>query len=227
MKLRFSDLTIQTEKAWLNATLAHAPDVRGLVLVVQTSLGSARDSRESHAAKILQRARYATLVVDLINRFEDSRDPDIRFNIPLQATRITQLFDWIGHQPPLQALPLGMLAAGNAGGAAIRACSQAECKVRALVCRGGRPDLAGSAPLRAMRHPTRFVVGRDDPNRSALEHAFQYLGCVRDWVDLPGAGELFLEPGALDDATSHAVEWMDRHLTPLPQPSRISESEGP
>lgn len=218
VKLRKTSISLPAEHVWLDGLLAHAPDVRGLVVILQTSVGQHRDSREAYLAGQLQQAGFATLILDLITRYEDSRDPDIRYNVPLLARRIEAAAEWIEHQPPLEGLAVGLLAATTGSGAIIRAAAKAPERFHALVCRAGRPDLAGAGPLRTLILPLRLLVGDLDTGQAMLRQAFDLVGGPKDWAVVDGAGELFIEPGALEAAGRLAGEWFQRHLPPPARP---------
>ena len=148
MKLRHSPLSIAAGPIWLEAMQAHSPDAPGLILIAQSAVGHHRDSREAHFVQRLQKAGYATLLFALLTRYEENRAPDTRYNAPLLGTRIGAVFEWLRHQPPLAELPVGLVASGTGSAAAVRAVAKEPEMVGALVCRGGRPSLAGIAPLR-------------------------------------------------------------------------------
>lgn len=212
MKLRTTPISIPAGPAWLDGVLAHAPDVRGLALILLP--GALRESRDAHLAAVLQGAGFATLSLHLLTRYEESRDPDARYNVPLLATRVEAAGEWISHQPLLERLAVGLVATGTASGAAIRVAARAPERFPTLVCRAGRPDLAGAGPLRALRVPVRFIVGEQDPGRDIVTQAYGHLTAPHDWQTVKGAGELFQEPGTLDTASRLAAEWLERTLPP-------------
>ena len=88
--------------------------------------------------------------------------------------------------------------------------------VGALVCRGGRPGLAGIGPLRQVSCPTRVIAGEHDEALTALHQAYDLLECAKDWYSVPGTDDFFREPGALDDAADGAIDWFRRHLRARP-----------
>lgn len=216
MKLRHTPLSIAAGPVWLEALLAHSPDTAGLILIAQNSVGNHRNSREAHFATRLQNAGYATLIFDLLTRHEDARDPDVRYNTPLLGQRISALFEWLRHQPPLVPLPIGLVASSTGCAAAIRAIAREPVMVSALVCRGGRPGLAGMTPLRQIACPTRMIVGEKDDGLAHVRQAYDLLTCQKDWWVVPGTDDLFREPGALDIAATQAADWFHRHLIPFP-----------
>lgn len=226
MKLRHSALSIAAGPVWLEALLAHSPDAAGLVLVAQNAVGNHRDSREAHFARRLQEAGFATLLFDLLTHYEESRDPDTRYNTPLLGQRIRAIFEWLRHQPPLITLPIGLVASGTGCAGAIRALAHETEPVSALVCRGGRPGLAGITPLRQVPCPTRQIVGERDDGLPNIRQAYDLMTCIKDWRDVAGTDDYFREPGALDDAATLATEWFHHHLIPRPVPPAESGTEG-
>src|SRR5439155_2874509 len=96
--------------------------------------------------------------------------------------------------------------------AALVAAAERPDAVRAVVSRGGRPDLAGDA-LERVRCPTLLVVGERDEvvidlNRQALEK----ISTPRELEIVPGATHLFPEPGALERVAGLARDWFARYL---------------
>lgn len=212
MKLRHSALSIAAGPVWLDALLAHSPDAAGLILIAQNAVGNHRDSREAYFARRLQEAGFATLLFDLLNHYEESRDPDTRFNTPLLGQRIRAVFEWLRHQPPLTQLPIGLVASGTGCGAAVRAIAHEPDALGALVCRGGRPGLAGISPLRQVPCPTRQIVGERDEGLPNIRQAYDLMTCPKDWRSVAGTDDYFREPGALDTAATLSAEWFRKHL---------------
>lgn len=181
MKLRHTLVSIPSAGAWLDGRLSHAPDVRGLVIVVFASARSQIHPPESRLANALQRAGFATLAMDLITHYEQERDPDACFNIPQMTRRLLAVVDWIDHQPALQPLPVGLIGAATGSAVAIRAAWKSPDSFGSIVCVGGRPDLAGAAPLRGLRVPIRFLIKHDDPDQSIAAQAYALITAERDW----------------------------------------------
>jgi putative phosphoribosyl transferase len=155
------------------------------------------------------------LLVDLLSPEEeavDLRTAQLRFNIGLLAERLVAVTDWLVQQPGTRALRIGYFGASTGAAAALVAATERPKIVRAVVSRGGRPDLAGSA-LPHVEAPTLLIAGGNDPlvielNREALAQ----LHCERQIVIVPGATHLFEEPGAMDEVARLAREWFERYL---------------
>ncbi len=166
--------------------------------------GSGRYStRNRHVAEVLNQGGIATVLVDLLTAKEEAVDLEtakLRFDIGLLAGRVTAISDWIGRQPGLSDLALGYFGASTGAAAALVAATERPKIVRAIVSRGGRPDLAGES-LRHVVAPTLFIVGSRDPvvldlNYSAISELPQ--GTKYRLEIVRGASHLFEEPGTLD-----------------------------
>jgi putative phosphoribosyl transferase len=153
---------------------------------------------------------------DLLTRSEEFADRlhgQHRFDIGLLAGRLTGVSDWIALQPELRDLHLGYFGASTGAAAALVAAAERPDRVRAVVSRGGRPDLAGDA-LPRVRAPTLLVVGGRDPDVLELNRqALARLGSVEKQLTIvPGAGHLFEEPGKLAEVALLAGNWFAQHL---------------
>jgi dienelactone hydrolase len=217
MKLRHTELSIPAGPVWLGGHLAHAPDTRALIVLLQTSAGNHRDSREAYVAQLLQQAGFATFLLDLLTPHEDARDPDARYNTPLLAARLEAALTWLDHQPPLQGLARGVLASGTGSGAAVRAASRTQDGFQALFCRAGRLDLAGAGPLANVGMPVYVAVGRKDPGRDMVRRAYELIRTEKQWQEIGDVDDLFDQPGALETATRLAASWFD-HTLPAARP---------
>jgi putative phosphoribosyl transferase len=187
----------------------------GLVVFAHGS-GSSRFSRRNRAvAKVLEQARFGTVLLDLLTRDEEARDErtaEHRFDIPLLGTRVVGAVDWVQARPDLRALPLALFGASTGSAAALIAAAERPERIRAVVSRGGRPDLAEDA-LRRVEAPTLLIVGGDDEPVIAMNRdAMSRMRATVALEIIPGATHLFEEPGALDQVARHAVEWCRRHL---------------
>ena len=165
---------------------------------------------------MLNEARLATLLIDLLTPEEEEIDvftAELRFNIGLLAQRLVTATEWLTQYADTRRLPIGYFGASTGAAAALTAVAQRPDHVGAVVSRGGRPDLAGTA-LPRVRAPTLLIVGGNDLQVIELnEEALRLLRCEKDLVIVPGASHLFEEPGALDEVTGLARWWFLRHLT--------------
>ncbi|HZA05600.1 MAG TPA: alpha/beta family hydrolase [Propionibacteriaceae bacterium] len=192
------------------------PDrVRGVVLFAHGSGSSRHSPRNRQVATALQRAGYATLLMDLLTADEEARDQQTRehrFDIGLLAGRLTAAVDWLAARADTAELPLALFGASTGAAAALVTAADRADRVRLVISRGGRPDLAGPA-LGAVRAPTLLVVGGADEEVLRLNReAAAQISAPVDLRVVPGATHLFAEPGALEDVIDLAVAAMDRHL---------------
>lgn len=210
------EVSIPCGAATLAGDLAVPAQATGLVLFAHGS-GSGRHSpRNRQVAATLQQAGLATLLFDLLTLDEervDARTREHRFDIALLAQRLACAAAWVEGQPELADLPLGFFGASTGSAAALIVAAQLGPKARAVVSRGGRPDLAGPVALASILCPTLLIVGGQDPEVIRLnEAALQHLRCTRQLEIVPGATHLFEEPGALDAVAQLAARWFRAHL---------------
>ncbi|QCU78023.1 alpha/beta hydrolase [Citricoccus sp. SGAir0253] len=182
------------------------------VVVFAHGSGSGRHSpRNRLVASVLQEAGLGTLLLDLLTPRE-AEDRRAVFDIPLLARRLAAAEEWIRRQPASRSSPVGYFGASTGAGAALWAAAEPGARVRAVVSRGGRPDLAGPR-LGAVQAPTLLIVGGADHrvlelNREALVH----LRCETRLEVVEGATHLFEEAGTLERAAGLARDWFLQHL---------------
>jgi len=192
------------------------PDGANQLVVFAHGSGSSRRSpRNRHVAGQLQQGGLGTLLFDLLTAREevlDQRTGHLRFDIELLARRLVEVTDWLREQETTRDMTLGYFGASTGAAAALIAASERADVVRAVVSRGGRPDLAFGA-LPSVRAATLLIVGgRDYPVIEMNEEAFRQLTCEKRMEIVPGATHLFEEPGTLDQVAQLARDWFGAHL---------------
>lgn len=191
----------------------------GLVIFAHGSGSSRFSSRNRAVAASLQEAGFGTLLLDLLTTAEAAVDDvtrKYRFDIDLLGRRVVAAADWAHGRTALAKLPIAFFGASTGAAAALIAAAERPSVTRAVVSRGGRPDLAGAA-LPRVKAPTLLIVGGDDEpvidlNREAME---QMKAPVRLEI-VPGATHLFEEPGKLEEVSRLAADWFHRYLRPYP-----------
>jgi pimeloyl-ACP methyl ester carboxylesterase len=209
-------ITVDTGIVSLEGNLEVPAAAEGIVLFAHGSGSSRHSPRNRFVAGQLRRAGVGTLLVDLLTEVEEREDADtghLRFDIELLALRLVGAVDWLGREPRTAGLPVGLFGASTGGGAALLAAVERHERVRAVVSRGGRPDLAGDA-LPEVRCPTLLIVGGHDEVVIDLnEKALRQLGApIKELRIVPGATHLFEEPGALEEVARLAADWFVRYL---------------
>ena len=184
---------------------------KGLVIFAHGSGSSRHSVRNKQVAAMLQNHGIATLLIDLLSEVEETNHANV-FDIPLLAERLCVATEWAGNHPLTAQLTVGYFGASTGGGAALMAAAQLPSKARAVVSRGGRPDLAGEA-LQEVEAPTLLIVGGEDHEVLALNRVAQtqLKGSSRLAI-IPGATHLFEEPGTLDQVALLAAQWFDQYL---------------
>jgi putative phosphoribosyl transferase len=218
--IREQQIAVPAGRVILPGTLGLPSHPRGIVIFAHGS-GSGRFSPRNNAvAQSLQRAGLATLLIDLLTESE-SLDRRNVFDIVLLARRLVAATTWSRGNSITRSLPVGYFGASTGGGAAIVAATLTD-DVRAVVSRGGRPDLAGEA-LSRIQAPTLLIVGgNDEPVIELNKEAMARMGAKTELVVIPGATHLFEEPGALEHVAELAKDWFLTYLpvsTPTPHGS--------
>ncbi|MET7397961.1 hydrolase [Dactylosporangium sp. NPDC005572] len=195
----------------LAGDLSVPAEARGLVLFAHGSGSSRHSPRNRSVAAALRRRGLGTLLADLLTP-EEERQGGVTFDIARLADRLTAITDLAGSRPETAGLPLGLFGASTGAAAALFTAAARPGAVRAVVSRGGRPDLAAAA-LPDVTAPTLLLVGGLDLQVLDLnEQARAALGCRTELRTVAGAGHLFEEAGALDVVAALAGDWFAAHL---------------
>lgn len=192
---------------------------RGIVVFSNPSGSSRYSPRNRFVASVLNQAGLGTLLFDLLTGDEEF-DRATVFDVELLARRLRAATGWLRTQPEVEHVRIGYLGASTGAGAALRAAAEPNADIAALVSLGGRPELAGPS-LSAVRAPTLLIIGgHDDPALDLNRQAQGSLECENRLAVVPGATQLFEEPGALEAVAALARDWFVGHLAPAPQPAQ-------
>lgn len=206
----------------LEGDLALSEGASGLVIFAHGSGSSRHSPRNRYVAQTLHKYGLSTLLFDLLTPAEERIDAlqgHLRFNIRLLSERLIQAVDWATSETSTRPLAIGLFGASTGAAAALVAAAERPDIVKAVVSRGGRPDMAGSA-LPRVKAPSLLIVGGYDDQVIVLnQEALDRLRGEKEMVIVPGATHLFEEPGALAEVARLAGEWFQRHLGPLAQES--------
>ena len=214
------EIEITLDSVTLMGTLIMVPGAPGLVLFVHGSGSGRFSSRNRRVARDLQAAGLSTLLFDLLLAEEEQVDQftcKLRFDIGLLTRRVVGVTTWLAQNPDTRGLAVGYFGASTGAAAALEAAAHFAGRpdlVKAVVSRGGRPDLAMEA-LAMVVAPTLLIVGGDDSSVIEMnQRAFTRLAAVKQLEIVPGATHLFEEPGTLAEVSRLATEWFRRYLQP-------------
>ena len=183
----------------------------GIVLFAHGSGSSRHSPRNRFVAETLNQAGLGTLLFDLLTPSEEV-DRTRVFDIELLADRLVLATKWLLRQFETHRLPLGFFGASTGAAAALRSAAELGPDIRAVVSRGGRPDLVG-AKLAGVQAPTLLIVGSHDPQVLELNlEASSRLRCEHQVEVVPGASHLFDEPGTLEMVAELARDWFIVHF---------------
>ena len=214
-----TELSITAAGAELPADLTIPDAATGVVVFAHGSGSGRRSPRNTLVAGRLREAGFGTLLFDLLSAEEarvDEANMAYRFDVPLLGNRLVGAVEWLARHDEAAGLAVGLFGASTGAAAALVAAARLPEPIRAVVSRGGRPDLAGPL-LGAVRAPVLLIVGGEDRqvltlNREARE---EMTGARCELQQVPGAGHLFEEPGALDQVVDLTVDWFTEHLRPV------------
>ncbi len=194
----------------LDGTVGVPPGAPSIVLFAHGSGSSRLSPRNAYVARALREAGIATLLFDLLTEEEAANRANV-FNVEFLARRLQDATAWVRRQPATRDLHIGYFGASTGAAAALIAAA-ADPDVRAVVSRGGRPDMA-AAVLAKVTAPTLLIVGGDDgPVIQLNEQAYAQLRCEKALRIIPGASHLFEEPGTLEQVTRLAIDWFSEHI---------------
>jgi dienelactone hydrolase len=208
------EVKIKVDGGHVGGTLTVPTDVHGIVIFAHGSGSSRFSPRNRLVAGRLQQSGFATLLMDLLTEFEEAIDnatAELRFDIPFLGWRLASVTDWVRQQPEIGELSAGYFGASTGAAAALVAAADRN-DIGAIVSRGGRPDLAGSA-LKRVTAPTLLLVGGNDPEVIRLNRLAAAQMRAKHKVEIiPGATHLFEEPGTLEAVAERASDWFREWL---------------
>ena len=187
-----------------------------IVVFAHGSGSSRHSSRNKYVAWKLQKEGFGTLLFDLLTAEEERIDmvtAHLRFDIDLLANRLVDVTNWLLKNPVTENFNIGYFGASTGAAAALIAATENSNFIKAIVSRGGRPDLAEKA-LPDVKAPTLFIVGGNDFQVIDMNRwAFERLTVKEKKLKIvPGATHLFEESGTLEEVAYLAGEWFKRYL---------------
>ena len=215
MNNTLQQIKIKAADVELEGLLTFPKSATGLVVFVHGSGSSRFSSRNQYVAGVMNQAGLATLLFDLLTPEENEIDNitrEYRFDIGLLSQRTIASIDWLNEQPELQELSIGLFGASTGAAAALNTAKARHDKVKCVVSRGGRPDLA-MASLPEVLAPTLLIVGSLDTEVIELNQlAKQAMQTTCNLSIIEGATHLFEEPGTLQAAAKSAKQWFVTYL---------------
>ncbi|MBO9204474.1 MULTISPECIES: dienelactone hydrolase family protein [Niastella] len=204
------EIHIHLQHVELGANLVEPANARGLVVFAHGSGSSRMSPRNNFVADVLNKHHMATLLTDLLTAFEDEVYEN-RFDIALLSHRLIQVTEWASQQPHLEQLSVGYFGASTGAASALQGAAMLDKNIKAVVSRGGRPDLA--VAIKQVKAPTLLIVGSRDTQVMGLNtKAYEDLCCEKNFEIVEGASHLFEEPGALHNVANLAASWFEKYL---------------
>ncbi|ELR71589.1 dienelactone hydrolase [Fulvivirga imtechensis AK7] len=205
------EVKIPLQEVTLSGNLVVPENAIALVIFSHGSGSSRFSPRNNLVAEQLQKRGIATLLFDLLTKYEDAVYEN-RFDIDMLTERLIAATQWVKQQEHLKKLPMGYFGASTGAASALMAASKLGKGIQAIVSRGGRPDLALPF-LDKVKAPTLLIVGAlDTPVIEYNEQALKQLTAVSELKIVAGATHLFEERGKLEEVAEMAAAWFEKHL---------------
>jgi putative phosphoribosyl transferase len=205
------ELDIPLTSATLNGRLVIPENATGIVIFSHGSNSSRLITRNRMVTELLQKQNIGTLLLDLLTE-EEYQVYANRLNIDLLVSRLIETTEWLIGYNEVKGLPIGYFGVGTGAASALRAAAYFGNTIKAVVSRGGRPDLALGA-LHQVTAPTLLLIGSlDVPVIEMNKMAYDELQSVKEMKIVFGANHLFEEPGKLLEVADLAITWYKRYL---------------
>jgi pimeloyl-ACP methyl ester carboxylesterase len=207
----YQELEIKLDNINLKGNLRLADNSKGIVLFSHGSGSSRLSIRNNYVADLLLKKGFSSLLFDLLTPEEDAVYEN-RFDIELLTERLLKVTKWVRNYGVTKQLPIGYFGASTGAASALRAAAKMSKIVKAVVSRGGRPDLALRA-LSMVDTPTLLIVGGDDDVVITLnKQAKSRIEGICELKIIEGASHLFSEPGKLEIVANLTIDWFDKYL---------------
>ena len=209
--MKREEISIPLNSVTLKGELVLPENALGIVVFSHGSGSSRFSPRNKMVAELIQQHGMGTLLFDLLTEQEDQIYEN-RFNIDLLVSRLIEATEWLMKNKETQEFPVAYFGASTGAASALRAAAYFGKKIKAVVSRGGRPDLALKA-LPMVTAPTLLIVGQlDVPVIQMNKQAFDQLHCIKEMKIIPGATHLFEEPGKLIEVAEIAISWYKEYF---------------
>lgn len=214
------EIQLPVDGILLEGNLSIPEDAKGLVIFSHGSGSSRFSPRNTMVAEQLHKQGIATLLFDLLTAKEDAIYAH-RFDIELLTRRLMQTTNWVMQRHEVKNLPTGLFGASTGAASALNTAAQMGDTIKAVVSRGGRPDL--SIPyLHLVKAPVLLIVGGMDVevidlNRKAMD---KITKAEKEMKIVPGATHLFSEPGKLEEVARISASWFKKHLVEIHEHTR-------
>jgi len=207
----YQELEIKLDNINLKGNLRLADNSKGIILFSHGSGSSRLSIRNNYVADLILKKGFSSLLFDLLTPEEDAVYEN-RFDIELLTERLLKVTKWVRNYGLTKQLPIGYFGASTGAASALRAAAKMSKIVKAVVSRGGRPDLALRA-LSSVDTPTLLIVGGDDDVVITLnKQAKSRIEGICELKIIEGASHLFSEPGKLEIVANLTIEWFDKYL---------------
>jgi len=207
----YKEMEIDIGEISLKGNLRLADYSKGIILFSHGSGSSRLSIRNNYVASLLVEEGFSSLLFDLLSAKEDLVYEN-RFDIELLTERLVKVTKWVMKYEETRKMPIGYFGASTGAASALSAAAVMGKSIKAIVSRGGRPDLAMPI-LKDIKTPTLLIVGGDDDVVIELnKKAKAAIEAVCELKIVEGATHLFPEAGKLEIVAKLTADWFDTYL---------------
>lgn len=208
----YKEIEIEISDIRLKGNLRLAEEPKGIILFSHGSGSSRLSIRNNYVAGLLFEQGFSSLLFDLLTAKEDMIYEN-RFDIELLTERLVEVTKWMMKYEETKELPIGYFGASTGAASALSAAAEMGESIKAVVSRGGRPDLAMPV-LKDIKTPTLLLVGgKDEVVIELNKKAKDEISGICELKIIKGASHLFAEEGKLEIVAEHTADWFDKYIT--------------
>ena len=212
VKTKALSVKIKANSLTLPGRLVIPEGAKSLIIFSHGSGSSRKSPRNNFVADKMNEFGFATLLFDLLTEEEDKNYP-ARFDIELLIQRLLLATNWVKEQEELKDFELGIFGSSTGAASALGAASMLGSMVKAVVSRGGRPDLA-MPYLSDVKAATLLIIGElDSYVIEVSETSYEQLNVPKEIKIIEGATHLFEEAGTLEKVANAAGKWFAKYLS--------------
>jgi len=211
VKGMYKEIDLNVDSVRLKGNLRLADNCKGIIIFSHGSGSSRLSIRNNYVAGVLLNMGFSSLLFDLLTTEEDLIYEN-RFNIKLLSNRLAMVTKWVRSNKETKHLSIGYFGASTGAASALTAASMSNKYIKAIVSRGGRPDLSIDI-LNKVKVPTLLLVGEKDKAVIELNKlAKAKITGICELKIIEGASHLFQEHGKLEIVAKLSVDWFNKYM---------------
>jgi putative phosphoribosyl transferase len=194
----------------LEGDIAIPNNSKGFIIFSHGSGSSIHQPKNKYLAERFRSEAYGYLLLDLLTQDEDKNQLN-RFDLENLTHRLIDVTKWVEKNILENDTGIGYFGAGTGTATAIKAASRMPGKIKTIIARGGRADMA-DYELPDLDIPILMVLGGKDEKAIRLNERAAGILPNAEVVIIDRATNLFEETGSMEKLAEIAVEWYNDKL---------------